>query len=112
MSPTTRKIVIGGGAAVLLGVSATGVAGAAGSGSGAETTDAPNSGSALARASEAALAETGSGSVVDSEVEAEENGYEVEVDLPDGRQVEVQLDAHFAVVGSSQNHEGDDAGAD
>ena len=66
----------------------------------------------LWRASEAALAETGGGEVVDSEVEGEENGYEVEVNLDDGRQVEVQLDQDFAVVSSSENEEGDDGDAD
>ena len=55
---------------------------------------------------------TGGGTVVDSEVEDEENGYEVEVNLDDGRQVEVQLDADFAVVSSDVNAEGDDGDAD
>ena len=69
----------------------------------------PLTGTALDRASEAALAETGGGEVVDSEAE-EESGYEVEVNLDDGRQIEVQLDANFAVVGSAENEEGDDTG--
>ena len=70
----------------------------------------PISGTALDRASEAALAEAGGGEVVDSEVE--ENGYEVEVNLSDGRQIEVQLDADFAVVSSEENPEGDDGDGD
>jgi hypothetical protein len=83
-------------------------AGAAGSGDDSE--DAALNGTALTRGSEAALAETGGGEVADSEVE--ENGYEVEVNLADGRQIEVQLDANFAVVGSSENDEGDDGNGD
>ncbi len=88
-------------------------AGAAAAGTGDD--DAPDvalTGTDLERASEAALAETGGGEVVDSEVEDEENGYEVEVNLDDGRQIEVQLDANFAVVDSSENEEGDDGDGD
>ncbi len=88
-------------------------AGAAAAGTGDD--DAPDvalTGTDLERASEAALAETGGGEVVDSEVEDEENGYEVEVNLDDGRQVEVQLDADFAVVTTSENEEGDDGDGD
>jgi uncharacterized membrane protein YkoI len=53
-------------------------------------------GDALTRASEAALAETGGGEVADTEVESDENGYEVEVNLSDGRPIEFQLDENFA----------------
>jgi hypothetical protein len=52
----------------------------------------------LARASAAALAQTGGGRVTDTEVGDEESHYEVEVTLPDGRQVDVQLDRSFKVV--------------
>jgi uncharacterized membrane protein YkoI len=107
------KIVIGtAAAAVITGVAAAGVAGAADSGGDdvADVADVSISGTDLERASDAALAETGGGEVVDSEVE--ENGYEVEVNLDDGRQMEVQLDADFAVVSSDQNEEGDDGDAD
>ena len=109
------KIVIGtAAAAVITGVAAAGVAGAADSGGAdvADVADVSISGTDLERASEAALAETGGGEVVDSEVEDEENGYEVEVNLDDGRQIEVQLDADFAVVSSDENEEGDDGDAD
>jgi uncharacterized membrane protein YkoI len=104
------KIVLGSTAAIVIaGVAAAGVAAAADSGGGGDdSADVAITGADLARASEAALAETGGGDVVDSEVEDEENGYEVEVNLPDGRQIEVHLDANFAVVGSSENPEGDD----
>jgi hypothetical protein len=99
------KIAIGtAAAAVVIGLGA----GAASAGAGDDGPDVPLTGTDLERASEAALAETGGGEVVDSEVESEENGYEVEVNLDDGRQVEVQLDAEFAVVSTSENEEGDD----
>ena len=57
-----------------------------------------------ARASEAALAwleaEHGvSGEVTDTEVGDEESYYEIEVTLGDGREVDVQLDERFEVVG-------------
>jgi len=107
------KIVLGtAAAAVIAGVAATaGVATAADTGSD-DSADVAISGTDLDRASEAALAETGGGEVVDSEVEDEENGYEVEVNLDDGRQIEIQLDADFAVVSSDENEEGDDGDAD
>ena len=115
MSPTTRKILIGGALTVVLtGVgTGIGVAGASGSADdSADSADVQLTGTDLERASEAALAVTGGGEVVDSEVEDEEGGYEVEVNLDDGRQVEVQLDADFAVVSSDENEEGDDGDAD
>jgi hypothetical protein len=106
------KIVLGAAAAaVAAGVAAAGVASAADTATD-DSADVAISGTDLDRASEAALAETGGGEVVDSEAEDEENGYEVEVNLDDGRQVEVQLDADFAVVSSDVNAEGDDGDAD
>ena len=56
---------------------------------------------ALTRAGEAALAATGGGRVTGTEVGDEESYYEVEVTLDDGRQVDVQVDESFAVVGES-----------
>jgi uncharacterized membrane protein YkoI len=67
--------------------------------------DAPITGSALVRASAAALAYTGGGRVTETEVGDEDSYYEVEVTLPDGRQVDVQLDKNFAVVGSAPDVE-------
>ena len=106
------KIFIGAAvAAVVIGIGAGGAASAADTG-GDDSADVPLTGTDLQRASDAALAETGGGEVVDSEVESEENGYEVEVNLDDGRQIEVQLDESFAVVSSSENKEGDDGDGD
>jgi uncharacterized membrane protein YkoI len=61
----------------------------------------PITGTALVRASEAALAETGGGRVTETEVGDEDAYYEVEVTLDDGRQVDVHLDTSFAVVSST-----------
>jgi uncharacterized membrane protein YkoI len=69
-----------------------------------DETEQPISGDALQKASEAALEHTGGGSVTGTEVGDEESLYEVEVTLDNGRQVDVQLDESFAVVGT----EGDD----
>ena len=110
------KVITGATAGLIVaGIAAAGVAGAADS-DGDDTADVSAdvalTGTDLSRASEAALAETGGGEVVDSEVEDEEGGYEVEVNLSDGRQIEVQLDANYAVVSSDENAEGDDGDAD
>jgi uncharacterized membrane protein YkoI len=62
------------------------------------------SGTALDRASTAALDHTGGGRVTETEAGDEESYYEVEVTRADGSQVDVQLTRDFEVVGS----EGDD----
>ena len=76
--------------------------------------EAPITGAALDRASAAALAHTGGGRVTGTEIADEESLYEVEVTLDDGTEVDVQLDANFAVVSSEaeSGDEGDDANDD
>jgi len=74
-----------------------------------DETERPISGDALQKASDAALEHTGGGSVTGTEVGDEESLYEVEVTLDDGRQVDVQLDDSFAVVGTEDD---DDATED
>jgi uncharacterized membrane protein YkoI len=59
----------------------------------------PITGTALTRASEAALAHTGGGRVTDTEAGDEEGAYEVEVTLDDGTEVDVHLNAAFEVLG-------------
>ena len=66
----------------------------------AEGPDQPITGPDLERASAAALEYLGEGKVTETEIEDEESYYEVEVTLPDGRQVDVQLDEAFNVVGT------------
>jgi uncharacterized membrane protein YkoI len=69
-------------------------------------TDTPISGSALDKASAAALEHTGEGRVTETEVGDEESYYEVEVTLDDGSQVDVQLDEGFNVVGDEADDDG------
>jgi hypothetical protein len=68
----------------------------------------PITGDALTRASQAALAFTGGGTVTGSEVGDEESYYEVEVTKADGSQVDVQLDENFVIVGSKTDAPGAD----
>jgi hypothetical protein len=68
--------------------------------------DRPLEGSALRRASAAALDETGGGTVVETEVGDGGAAYGVEVRLDDGRVVEVSLDADFHVIGSAADDDG------
>ena len=86
----------------------TGIAVAGGAG---DDSEAPITGSALERASAAALAHTHGGRVTETEVGDEESLYEVEVTLDDGTQVDVQLDGDFQVVGSEADGADDDGGA-
>ena len=72
----------------------------------------PITGEALAKASQAALAFTGGGTVTGTEVGDEESLYEVEVTLADGSQVDVQLDDAFAVVGNKAELPGTDTEPD
>ena len=88
-----------------------GAAGIAAAGGG-DDNEAPIAGSALEQASAAALAETGEGSVTETEVGDEESYYEVEVSLPSGDQVDVQLDRDFNVVGSETDGPNEDEGSD
>lgn len=104
------KWMVAGTAVGLVLAAGTGVVAASGGDS-----DTPITGSALVKASAAALDHTGGGRVTDTEIEDEESYYEVEVTLDDGSQVDVQLDRQFTVVGSDADEaddEGDDAGHD
>ena len=67
---------------------------------GGDDDEPPITGGALEKATAAALAHTGGGRVTETEVGDEDSYYEVEVTLDDGRQVDVQLDKQFNVVGS------------
>ena len=109
MAINKKLAVIAGAAAIVAG--GAGVAAAAGGSEDAnEGPDTAITGTALQRASAAALAETGGGRVTGSEVGDEESYYEVEVTRDDGSQVDVQLDENFAVVGSSADSEHSDEG--
>ncbi|HYZ97170.1 MAG TPA: PepSY domain-containing protein [Acidimicrobiales bacterium] len=99
------KVILAAATIVVVAAGGTGAAVASGAG---DDDEAPISGSALERASDAALAHTGGGRVTETEVEDEDSYYEVEVTLDDGSQVDVQLDRDFEVVAS----EGDDDTSD
>ena len=99
--------MVSGAAAVATGIVGAGAALAA-STLDDDGTDTPITGEALERASAAALAHTGGGRVTETEIEDEESYYEVEVTLDDGRQVDVQLDEDFNVVGSEDDGQDED----
>ena len=89
------KIVIGAVAVVALSAAGTGIAVSSDDDDGTEV---PITGAALEQATEAALAATGGGVVVETEQGDEESYYEVEVRKPDGTSVDVQLDENFQLV--------------
>jgi uncharacterized membrane protein YkoI len=74
--------------------------------------DQPLGGSDLERATAAALAHTGEGEVVESEIGDGGAAYEVEVRLDDGSVVEVQLDERFNVTGDSVDDDGNEGAGD
>jgi uncharacterized membrane protein YkoI len=74
-------------------------------------------GTDAAEAEAAALDAVGGGTVLESEYQESggEGAYEVEVQRPDGTQVEVYVDANFDVVGQAEDDESgseDEAGDD
>lgn len=77
---------------------------------GGDDQESPIPAAALERASAVALAHTGGGAVTDTEVGDEDSYYEVEVTL-DGKEIDVQLDADFNVVGAEPEG-ADDEGTD
>jgi uncharacterized membrane protein YkoI len=99
-----KRILIAIAAVAALGAGGTAIAGAAGGGDD-NGTDKAITGSALDRASAAALNATGGGKVTETEVGDEESYYEVEVTRGDGSQVDVQLDRGFHVVGQKADSE-------
>jgi uncharacterized membrane protein YkoI len=86
-------VLIGGGTAIAVATSAD--------------DDKPLTGSALDRATAAALRHTGGGTVIETEVGDDGAAFGVEIQLDDGSVVEVSLDSDFQVIGQ----EGDDDGA-
>ena len=90
----TKVLLVG--ALVAVGVVAgTGAAIAVGG----DDAEEPITGDALVRASAVALEHTGGGTVTETEVGDEDSYYEVEITMDNGRQIDVQLDENFNVVG-------------
>ncbi|HSJ18063.1 MAG TPA: hypothetical protein VK920_08210 [Solirubrobacterales bacterium] len=109
MQGKTKGVLAGVAAVAALGGGAAAIAGATGSAEdGAEGPDQAITGSALDRASAAALDHTGGGQVTDTEVGDEESYYEIEVTRDDGSQVDVQLDRSLQVVGDEADETDDE----
>ena len=100
----TRKLVLVCTLALVAAGLTTGIAIAAGGGGGDD--DAALTGSALDRATAAALAHTGGGTVTETEVGDDGAAYGVEIRLADGSQVEVNLDGAFNVIGQDADDDG------
>ena len=97
-----RRIVLIVALVLALGTLSAGIAIAAGVGD----DDKPLTGSALDKASAAALKHTGGGTVVETEVGDDGVAYGVEIRRADGSQVEVSLDANFNVIGGEADDDG------
>jgi uncharacterized membrane protein YkoI len=91
--------VLAGGAGIAVATGATG------------DDDQPLTGATLERATEVALEHTGGGVVTETEVGDDGAAYSVEVQLGDGRQVEVNLDEEFNVTGTEDDDDGPNDGA-
>ena len=70
--------------------------------------DQPITGSALAKCTEAALVGQPGGTVTETEVGDDGAAYGVEVRLPDGSEIEVNLDADCVVIGQEADDDGPD----
>ena len=92
-----RKLVLAGTLVLALSGLTAGIALATGGDGGSE--EPALSGSALEKASAAALAHTGGGTITDTETGDGGAAFGVEIRLDDGREVEVSLDENFKVVG-------------
>ena len=105
----TRRLAVAAASSLVAIGAAIGGGAAIAAGGDDDATETPITGSALAQAKAAALAYTGEGRVTATEVGDEESRYEVEVTLPNGNQVDVQLDSSFKVVGGEgDGHDEDD----
>jgi uncharacterized membrane protein YkoI len=102
----TRRLVL----ILALVVAAAAIAGGIAIAAGTGDDDEPLTGSTLEQATEAALAHTGGGTVIETEVGDDGAAYGVEVRRADGRVVEVSLDENFKVVGTENDD--DTAGED
>jgi hypothetical protein len=98
-----RKLLLIIGLIVVVGGASAGIAVAAGAGGG---DDAPITGSALDRATAAALRHTGGGTVVETEAGDDGAAYGLEVRLDNGNVVEVSLDENFNVIGNAADDDG------
>lgn len=98
-----KRWIVGAVIALALVAGGAGIAVATGA---AGDDDQPLTGTTLERATAAALAHTGGGTVTETEVGDDGAAYSVEVRLPDGKQVEVNLDSSFKVIGQEADDDG------
>jgi len=96
-----RKLIVIVTVVFALGALSAGIAIAAGGGG-----EKPLAGSALDKASAAALEHTGGGTVTETETGDDGAAYGVEIRLDDGSQVEVNLDENFNVIGQAADDDG------
>lgn len=101
MTGKKTRWLVGGALAVALIGGGTAIAVATGQGD-----DKPLTGSTLDRAAAAALARTGGGTVIETEVGDDGAAYGVEIRLDDGSVVEVNLDESFEVIGQEADDDG------
>jgi hypothetical protein len=75
--------------------------------------DRPLEGNARQRAVDAALEHVGEGTVTETEIGDDGAAYGVEIRLEDGREIEVELDENFDVIGTERDDDrGEVEGAD
>jgi|SRR4051812_30625163 hypothetical protein len=98
---TPTKLIVASIAAVGVGIGTAGAVTAAGGSDSGQPIRPP----ALGPATKAALAYTGGGRVTGTEIGDEDSYYEVEVTMDDGKALDVQLDANFAVVETMTDHD-------
>lgn len=96
MGGRAKRVVIGAAAIAALAAGGAAIAGAAGGGDDGD--ERPITGTALERASAAALAHAGGGEVTGTELGDEGGPYEIEVTRADGSDVDVHLDESFEVI--------------
>ena len=99
-----KGIIIGAAVVAVLAIGGTAIASSVGGDD--DGSDKAITGTALDKASAAALAHTGGGKVTETEAGDEEGAYEVEVTMPDGSQVDVHLDKSFHVLNQSADNDG------
>lgn len=103
-----KKIIAVVAAVAAVGAGGAAIASATGAGPLGDDNEQSIEGPALDKASAAALAYTGEGTVSETEAGDEDSYYEVEVTLDDGSQTDVQLDRDFNVVDNQADQgEGD-----
>jgi hypothetical protein len=105
MSVIRNRWILGAVVVVALLAGGAGIAVATGAGG---DNDQPLTGDVLDKATAAALAYTRGGTVTETESGDDGAAYSVEVRLANGRQVEVNLDADFVVIGTEDEDDGPD----